>query len=306
MSTTTTTQTASDVSLADTINSMDKSKSNKNDDLNTKSNTGITANYSYPQPVPTMEKELSSTPFWINDPTVLFNREEMMDIWPAPLMSIEQKLNAISRIVILLTLLGFLITKNINILFTGAITLAIFVMMYKLQYQEEYDAKNGAKKNENDSGGTNNENDKKKEGFVNSKMYTALKPNLTTPNITNPMMNVLLPEIAYDPERNQAAPAYNPKVEKEINHSTQVATVLDFEPRTLTEAEKLRKKLFADLGDKYEFDDSMRSFYTNPSTTIPNDQKAFAEFCYGSMISCKEGNEFACQRFNPRLGSVMN
>ncbi len=305
MSTTTTTQTASDVSLVNTINSMDKSKSNKNDDLNTKSNTGITANYNYPQPVPTMEKELSSTPFWINDPTVLLKREEMMDIWPAPLMSIEQKLNAISRIVILLTLLGFLITKNINILFTGAITLAIFVMMYKLQYQEEYDAKNGAKKNENDSG-TNNDNDKKKEGFVNSKMYTALKPNLTTPNITNPMMNVLLPEIAYDPERNQAAPAYNPKVEKEINHSTQVATVLDFEPRTLTEAEKLRKKLFADLGDKYEFDDSMRSFYTNPSTTIPNDQKAFAEFCYGSMISCKEANEFACQRFNPRLGSVMN
>ena len=301
MSTTTTTQTASDVSLADTINSMDKSKSNKNDDLNTKSNTGITVNYNYPQPVPTMEKELSSTPFWINDPTVLLKREEMMDIWPAPLMSIEQKLNAISRIVILLTLLGFLITKNINILFTGAITLAIFVMMYKLQYQEEYDAKNGVKKNEND-----NDNDKKKEGFVNSKMYTALKPNLTTPNITNPMMNVLLPEIAYDPERNQAAPAYNPKVEKEINHSTQVATVLDFEPRTLTEAEKLRKKLFADLGDKYEFDDSMRSFYTNPSTTIPNDQKAFAEFCYGSMISCKEANEFACQRFNPRLGSVMN
>jgi len=305
MSTTTTTQSASDVSLslADTINSMDKSKSNKNDDLNTNSNTGITANYSYHQPIPSMDKELSSTPFWVNDPTVLFKREEMMDIWPAPLMSIEQKLNAISRIVILLTLLGFLITKNINILFTGAITLAIFVMMYKLQYQEEYDAKNGAKNKNNN---TNNENGKKKEGFVNSKMYTALKPNLTTPSVTNPMMNVLLPEIAYDPERNQAAPAYNPKVEKEINHSTQVATVLDFEPRTLTEAEKLRKKLFADLGDKYEFDDSMRSFYTNPSTTIPNDQKAFAEFCYGSMISCKEGNEFACQRFNPRLGSVMN
>lgn len=304
MSTTTTTQSASDVSLADTINSMDKSKSNKNDDLNTNSNTGITANYSYPQPVPSMDKELSSTPFWINDPTVLLKREEMMDIWPAPLMSIEQKLNAISRIVILLTLLGFLITKNINILFTGAITLAIFVMMYKLQYQKDYDEKNGNNNGNNNS--NNNSNDKNKEGFVNSKMYNALKQNLTTPTVINPMMNVLLPEIAYDPERNQAAPAYNPTVEKDINHSTEVATVLDFQPKTLTEAEKLRKKLFADLGDKYEFDDSMRNFYTNPSTTIPNDQKAFAEFCFGSMISCKEGNEFACQRFNPVLGSVIN
>jgi ribosomal protein L15 len=301
------------------MNNIDKSKSNKNDGLNAMPTTNSNMTLSYPEPVPSMEKQLSSTQFWINDPLVLFKREEMMDIWPAPLMSIEQKLNAISRIVILLSILGFLITKNVNILFTGAITLAIFVMMYKLQYQEQYDEKNGDSGNGNDAGNGNNGNDKKKEGFTNStfnepinnpiysKPRGALKPNLTTtPTVANPMMNVLLPEIAYNPERKQAALAYNPKVEKEINHSTEVATVLDFEPKTLTEAEKLRKKLFADLGDKYEFDDSMRSFYTNPSTTIPNDQKAFAEFCYGSMISCKEGNEFACQRFNPVLGSVIN
>jgi len=313
MSNTTTLQSASDVSNnMNQVNNIDKSKSNKNDGSNTMPTTISNMALSYPQPVPSMEKQLLSTPFWINDPRILFNREEMMDIWPAPLMSIEQKLNAISRIVILLSILGFLITKNVNILFTGTITLAIFVMMYKLQYQEEYDSKNGKNADNNDNNNNNNgananaTNGDKKEGFVNSKLYNALKPNLTTPTVTNPMMNVLLPEIAYDPERNQAAPAYNPKVEKEINHTTQVATVLDFEPRTITEAEKLRKKLFADLGDKYEFDDSMRSFYTNPSTTIPNDQKAFAEFCYGSMISCKEGNEFACQRFNPVLGSVIN
>ena len=295
---TTTLQSASDLKSGSSTNAM----------MPTTNSNAVT---NYPQPVPTMEKQLSSTPFWINDPMVLFKREEIMDIWPAPLMSIEQKMNAISRIVILLSILGFLITKNVNILLTGAITLAIFVMMYKLQHQEEYDAKNG------DNNSNNNGNDKK-EGFTNSvvnneleyskysKPRGVLKPNMTTPTVTNPMMNVLLTEIAYDPERNQAAPAYNPKVEKEINHTTEVATVLDFEPRTITEAEKLRKKLFADLGDKYEFDDSMRSFYTNPSTTIPNDQKGFAEFCYGSMISCKEGNEFACQRFNPVLGSVIN
>jgi type III restriction enzyme len=40
----------------------------------------------------------------------------------------------------------------------------------------------------------------------------------------------------------------------------------------------------------------MRPFYSNPGTTIPNDQGAFADFCYGSMISCKEGNAFACAR----------
>ena len=171
-------------------------------------------------------------------------------------------------------------------------------MIYKLQYQVQNKL--------DDNVNNDNSYQKKKEGFVNSKMYNVLKPNLTTPTINNPMMNVLLPEISYNPTRKQAAPAYNPAVEKEINHSTEAATVIDFEPKTISEAEKLRKKLFADLGDKYEFDNSMISFYTNPNTTIPNDQAGFAEFCYGSMISCKEGNEFACQRFNPVLGSVLN
>ena len=314
--TSTTLKTASDVSsvkntIMDNVNNnninnnnnLDASKSNKNDynreppPASDFSNTNAQAEA---EPIPAMEKRLSSTPFWINDPYILLNKDEMTDIWPMPLISIEQKLNAISRIVILLSILGFLITKNINIVFTGLITLAIFVMIYKLQYQVQ---------NKSD-GNVNNDNDnsdkKKKEGFVNSKMYNVLKPNLTTPTINNPMMNVLLPEIAYNPTREQAAPAYNPAVEKEINHSTEAAVVIDFEPKTISEAEKLRKKLFADLGDKYEFDDSMRSFYTNPNTTIPNDQAGFAEFCYGTMISCKEGNEFACQRFNPVLGSVLN
>ena len=55
-------------------------------------------------------------------------------------------------------------------------------------------------------------------------------------------------------------------------------------------------KLFKDLGEQYVFEQSLRPFHSNPSTTIPNDQQAFAEFCYGSMVSCKEGNPFACAR----------
>jgi hypothetical protein len=323
--TSTTLKTASDVSsvkntMMDNINTnntnntnnLDVSKSDKND-----SSRGTPApDFSSinaqadPTPTPAMDKRLSSTPFWINDPYILLNKDEMTDIWPMPLMSIEQKLNAISRIVILLSILGFLITKNINIVFTGLITLAIFVMIYKLQYQNKSDDNNNINNNNNNNNSDQTKKEgfaqTKKEGFVNSKLYNVLKPELTTPTVNNPMMNVLLPEISYNPTRKQAAPAYNPAVEKEINHSTEVATVIDFEPKTISEAEKIKKKLFADLGDKYEFDNSMISFYTNPNTTIPNDQAGFAKFCYGSMISCKEGNEFACQRFNPVLGGVLN
>jgi hypothetical protein len=40
----------------------------------------------------------------------------------------------------------------------------------------------------------------------------------------------------------------------------------------------------------------MINFNTNPNTQIPNDQAGFADFCYGNMPSCKEGNEFACMK----------
>ena len=36
--------------------------------------------------------------------------------------------------------------------------------------------------------------------------------------------------------------------------------------------------------------------FTGVTNGLANDQGAFAEFCYGSMISCKDGNLFACAR----------
>jgi hypothetical protein len=297
-SNTTLTQSASNVSATNANSrsvSVNDNSTNRGENKSNYPNSSNSSNSSKSSDSP--PPSLNATQFWIYQPSVLLDKNNMTDLWPMPLMSVEQKLNAITRLVLLLTVLGFLVTKNINIIFTGFITLAIFVILYNTQYNLNTSS--------NSSGGAN-ANTSKKEGFVNSQMYNMLKPHLTTPTIQNPMMNVLLPEISYNPTRDEAAPAYNPEVEKEINHSTEGYVVLDFEPRNMTEAEKLRKKLFADLGDKYEFDDSMRMFYTNPNTTIPNDQKGFAEFCFGDMISCKQGNEMACQRFNPVLGSVLN
>ena len=57
--------------------------------------------------------------------------------------------------------------------------------------------------------------------------------------------------------------------------------------------------LFKDLGDSMNFDQSMRSWYPMPNTQIPNDQKSFADFCYGDMPSCKEGSTLACSKNLP-------
>jgi hypothetical protein len=121
------------------------------------------------------------------------------------------------------------------------------------------------------------------------------------------MMNVLVPEVIYNPTRNEAAPAFNAEVERKINNNTKDYVVeTSFSDESSKQKEYIKRKLFSDLGDSYMFDHSMRNFYTNPSTTIPNDQEGFANFCFGDMISAKEGNEFALARHMPRLGGTYN
>jgi hypothetical protein len=118
--------------------------------------------------------------------------------------------------------------------------------------------------------------------------------NNTAPSQKNPLMNVLLTEIHDNPSRNQAFPAYNQTIQKDIDSKTIEMVTNKFDDKNVDE------RLFKDLGDNFDFDQSMRTFYATPNTKIPNDQTAFADFCYGDMISCKEGDGLACIRDNPR------
>ena len=74
-----------------------------------------------------------TTPFWSNDPTILFNKDNVLQLWPTANLTFEAKLNAISRIVIVLSILGFLFTRKTHFLIIGLITLAIVVSLYKFR-----------------------------------------------------------------------------------------------------------------------------------------------------------------------------
>jgi hypothetical protein len=242
--------------------------------------------------------QLPSTPFWLNEPTILFNKKQIADIWPNQTMSNIEKLNAISRFVIVASFLGYLVTLNFKILFVCIVTLAVIAILFHVQSNQN--------KSKMDASGDSSV-PKVKESFINNTLYRQLKNDYTSPQKENPMMNVLLPEISYNPTRNEAAPSYNVAVEKEINNSTKNYVVdTTFSDEKTKQREYIKRKLFSDLGDNYDLDTSMRNFYTNPNTTIPNDQGGFANFCFGDMISAKEGNEFALGRWQPRIGGTYN
>jgi hypothetical protein len=249
---------------------------------------------------------MPSTPFWLNEPTILFNKKYIGSVWPSENMSSVEKLNAISRFVIVASLLGYLITLNLKIILVAIVTLAVIAILYNVQRNQQ--AKNTSTSDGNGNGNGNGKNKQNiKEGFANAMLYYELKNDYTNPKENNPMMNVLLPEISYDPKRSEAAPSYNPEVEKDLNNKTKDYIVdTTFGDGTKKQQEYIRRKLFSDIGDNYGFDNSMRNFYTNPNTTIPNDQGGFANFCFGDMISAKEGNDQALGRWYPRIGGVYN
>ena len=111
------------------------------------------------------------------------------------------------------------------------------------------------------------------------------------PTARNPFSNVLVTDYNRAAEKLPAPPLGTDSVNKQVMTNAR-QLVQDANPGQ----PDICDKLFQSVNEQLNFEQSMRPFHSAPSTTIPNDQGAFAEFCYGGMKSCKEGNLFACAR----------
>ena len=221
-----------------------------------------------------------SASIWTKDPTVLMNKDHITQLWPTASMSTVDKLNAITRLVIILVLLGYIATRSLKYIIVGVVTLVIIAGYY--QYNQTASTKEAFKKAVI------------KEGFTSPVVYKAAEKRFVAPTNANPMMNVLLPELNGNPNRKPAAPSFNKIVEKNINNKVKENAIKDVKD----------SRLFRGINNELDLELSMRNFYTTANTTVPNDQEGFAEFCYGDMISAKEGNEWALAKNSPRLGSI--
>jgi len=237
------------------------------------------------QTIPTNRKR-KYIPFWGEDPNVLFAPKYLMEFFPTESMTYEQKLNSVTRTVIMLTIISIAIYGSIRHFIIGMITMgSIFILHH---YHQKEKKKSDSKK----------VIEEVKESFENPAMDLLTKDGeeiptnlFSEPEPSNPFGNVMMTDYDYNPNKKPAPAAFNQNVNDKI---------LDSAKKLVSEANPdqpdISDKLFKDLGDQYVFEQSLRPFHSNPSTTIPNDQEAFSEFCCGSMISCKEGNNFACAR----------
>jgi hypothetical protein len=235
---------------------------------------------------------MSTQQFWSNDFTVLFNQQYIFEICPSASMSYEEKLNSITRLVILITFIGYFLTRDLRVFFSGCIILFIIYVLYKTHYQ--YDAVNMFKENFDNSNINKNININNTNLKINSSdvantyvnpatLEEVLKTDYMEGTKKNPFSNVLLTQINGDPERKAAPPAFNVDVSEDITTNIK-RSVQMMNP----EIKNTNKQLYGDLYQNFELDQANRVFYSTANTRVANDQTSYAKFLYGDMPSAKE------------------
>lgn len=223
--------------------------------------------------------------FWLNEPTILFNKNYIFELWPSTYMCYEQKLNAITRLIVLITILGYILTNSIRILVVGILTLVLIFVLFTIKKQK-------ITKNMIDEGfEVKGDNVVGLYDNVNSNVISnpvtlenVLKTEFKEGNKLNPFSNVLLTQITDEPDRKSAPPAFNPDVEEDITKNVKKAV-----QHLNKDIKNTNKQLYSSLWDNFELTQSNRAFYSTPNTRVENDQSAFAQFLYSDLkYSAKE------------------
>ena len=190
--------------------------------------------------------------FWLRDPNVLLSGEMI----PVERMRYNEMLNALSRLVIVISLLFYFFFRAPRALIIMAFSLFSIVAIQAVHTHEE------------------------KEAFISSnappEKHVLYSDKFSLPTSDNPFQNFSRIDALDRPDRKPAGPAYNPAVAKEIQAKL-IQGISDLHP---TDPNYMAVMLETPA-DRHNFEQSLRPFYTLPNTTGIPDIDAFSKFVYG-------------------------
>ena len=208
------------------------------------------------------------TNFWLNDLTVLFNRNNLLQIIPYNYLSTNEKLNSIFRLSIYFSVIMFMLKKDYRylgiILIVGLLTVIINRNAKLLNIEN------------------NNSNPL---DIINDSNSNSDAQGCKLPTPSNPFMNPTFKDFE-DGNLQKACNSYDNSVVRSM------------------ENEYFNNGLYRDQMDIFNKGNSQREFYTMPVNSIVNDSVKFAEWCYKTPPTCAEGNAIQCAA--DILGSTLN
>ena len=194
---------------------------------------------------------------WFKDLRGFMTEANFMIFFPSTGMSFAEQLNAILRFSIYLSLIIMLVKKDTAILFAPILCAIITYLLYSVEE-------------------TKKTNDSRILEGMHLREEKQTRNVCQKPTPDNPFMNVLMSDYKDNPTR---------------------ASACKLQGRAKNEAKRyFDRNLYRDVDDIFQKNASDRQWYTNPSTTIPNDASGFAQWLYGTPPTCKEGNGSKCYR----------
>ena len=212
------------------------------------------------------------TPFWYNQPTILYEKEYLFEIFPIKEYDIVRKLNALVRFSIYYAVIMYLYNRDTNVISVPLVVCLLSYFIWKRNVGVQSDVVQ-----------TNLRNDKPTPDVVGI-LATNNKPTLSDgendvcslPTKDNPFMNTPFFDVAADKELPKSCVSYDNKgIQRKIES-------------------EFNKGLYRDYTDIFGKENSQRQFFSVPGRDGIPDQGSFAHWCYRTTDTCKEGNSLAC------------
>ena len=224
---------------------------------------------------------MSSTRLWVEDPTIFIKNKGYLNFIPNRKMNKTEQINSLTLLLLYILILFYILEMNNKYNTTVILTIIIAMIILHYSYYSNYNLKDNEKYNELDieSGYYDSDNklhmgkfyshDKNKNDSMDisyDKMKKYLKANQRKPTPANPFMNPVLTDF-----NTENIPLASNADDEEIISDIKL---------------NFNKDLFRDNDDLFDRKNAERIFYTVPGGSIPNDQDAFAKWCYGNAETC--------------------
>ena len=180
---------------------------------------------------------------WFDNPNELFKKDKIQEFWPNNTQSDNERINATTRFVLYLGCIIYLIKRDVRIFVLVGMVLTVLYGFHKNEMIVQPIPH---------------------PTVASDEVYDA--PGCQLPSEDNPMANVLLTDYNKDPNRPPAC--YYPTVQRKVKKLVEDTIPYDC-GRSRCPMPNVQRNAAA------------RQFISMPNTTIPGDQTAFAEWCYG-------------------------
>ena len=208
--------------------------------------------------------------FWLENPSILIDRDYLLEIFPSRKLNIVDKLNAIVRLSIYYTIILYFYKKDKNYLVIPLVTAGITWLIWSRRKDIHVD---------------NIMKDSIEGKLDDLVKINDLNTECRIPTKENPFMNPTLADYGRE-NIKKSCPSYNNVgVQRRMN-------------------ELYNEDIYRDIKDVFNKNTGDRQFYTVPGNQVPNDQGSFSQWCYGQPPGCKEGNQIACLSQLGRGGGV--